>query len=193
MKPDIFEARVGQMLVLPELDEGQERMIVEKLISELNSKFHVGLDANFSTGRDVDYGDTLTEQIGAKYIVVGSSHACHIVEALRAQGETVSSLADPSWRLNEDSAENLAIQLKKVVAENPASTVIFQLYDSCIYYPSTGPGERSLLRKGPDGKFHVPGDLVMADWSTFKQIFSSSVSLIRATGKHRKTLLSPLP
>ena len=71
--------------------------------------------------------------------------------------------------------------------------VIFQLYDSCIYYSSTGPGERSLPRKGLDGKFHVPGDLVMADWPTFKQIFSPSISLIRAAGKSRKTLLSPLP
>ena len=61
MKPDIFEARVGQTLVLPELDEGEERMVVEKLISELNSKFYVGLDANFSTGRDADHGDTQTE------------------------------------------------------------------------------------------------------------------------------------
>ena len=82
MKPDIFEARVGQKLALPELDEGQERLVVEKLIGELNSKFHVGLDANFSTGRDEDKGATTTEQIGDSYIVVGSSHACRIVEAL---------------------------------------------------------------------------------------------------------------
>ena len=193
MRTDIFEAEVGQLLVLPELDEGQERIVVEKLISELNTKFHVGLDANFSTGRDKDHGDMLPELIGAKYIVVGSSHACHIVEALQAQGETVSSLADPSWRLTDESAEKLANRLKKLVAENPESTVIFQLYDSCIYYSSTGPGERSLPRKGPDGKFHVPGDLVMADWPTFKQIFAPSIPLIRAAGKNRKTLLSPLP
>ena len=193
MKPDIFEARVGQKLILPELDEGEERRVVEKLIVELNSKFYVGLDANFSTGRDADHGDTQPEQLGTKYIVVGSSHACHIVEALRAQGDTVTSLADPSWRLTEDSAELLAIQLRKAVAENPDSTVIFQLYDSCIYYSSTGPGERSLPRKGLDGKFHVPGDLVMADWPTFKQIFTPSIPLIRAAGKNPKTLLSPLP
>ena len=52
MKPEVFEAAVRQDLCLPELDEGQECVIIETLVGELNCKFHVGLDTNFNTSRD---------------------------------------------------------------------------------------------------------------------------------------------
>ena len=53
-KPEVFEAVVGLKCTLPEIDEGLERVIVEKLIAKLNSKFLAGLDKNFSTCRDED-------------------------------------------------------------------------------------------------------------------------------------------
>ena len=166
---------------------------METLIAELNSKFLAGLDSNFSTCRDEEANLTLTERIGDSFIVVGSSHAHRIAEALRGQGDTVTSLADPTWRLTEENAATLANSLKTAASNNPSATVILQLYDSSVYYSSTGPGERSLPRRGQDGHYHVPGDLVMADWPTFKQIFASSLPLIRAGGKLKKVLLSPLP
>ena len=135
----------------------------------------------------------MTEKIGDTFIVVGSRHAHRIAEALRAQGDTVNYLEDPTWRLTEENATILAKSLKTAVSNNPTATVILQLYDSSIYYSSTGPGERSLPSRGQYGHYHVPGDLVMAEWPTFKQIFTSSLPLIRAGGKLKKILLSPLP
>ena len=144
-KPEVFEAVVGQKWSLPELDRVQEREIVEKLVAERNSKFHGGLDANFSMCREEDKSVTMTEEIGDTFILAGSSHAHWIAEALLAQGDMVTFLADSTWRLTEENATNLAKSLKSAVLNNPAATVILQLYDSSIYYSSTGPGERSLL------------------------------------------------
>ena len=192
-KPEVFEAVVGLKCTLPEIGEGLERSIVETLIGELNNKFLAGLDSNFSTCRDEEANQTLSERIGDSFIVVGSSHAHRIAEALRRQGDTVTSLADPTWRLTEENVATLASSLKTAVSDNPSATVILQLYDSSVYYSSTGPGERSLPRRGQDGHYHVPGDLVMADWPSFKQIFASSLPLIRAGGELKKILLSPLP
>ena len=118
MKPDVFEATIRQDLCLPVLDEGHERVIVETLVGELNCKFHVGLDPNFSTAREPGYEESEQDSQGDNYIVVGSSHASRLVEALRAIGESVTSLADPKWRLTEDSAKVLAAQLKSAVAAN---------------------------------------------------------------------------
>ena len=193
LKPEVFEAAIKSDHALPELDEGLERAIIESLVAELNSKFHVGLDANFTTSRELGATDTEEELSGDNYIVVGSSHACRLVEALKNIGESVTSLANPRWRLTEENAKTLAVRLKSAVAANPTATVIFWIFDSCIYFSSTAPGERSLPRRGKDGHFHVQGELTMADWPTFKLIFASSIPLLRAAGKSKKIILSPLP
>ena len=192
-KPEIFEASISNGWVIPAIDEGQERLIIEQLITELNTKFQVGLDQNFSTCLDTTAEESEEGRSQVDYIVVGSSHGCRLVEALRSQGESVYSLADSKWRLSEETAVAISKKLQETVAEYPAATVIFQLYDNGTYYSSTAPGERSLPRKGEDGKYHVPGELVMADWPTFKLVFASSIPLLRAAGKNRKIILSPLP
>ena len=51
----------------------------------------------------------------------------------------------------------------------------------------------SLLERATKGKFHVPGELALADWPTFKKIFNISVPLLRAGGDNKKLLLSLLP
>ena len=98
MKPEVFEAAVRQELFLPELDEGQEHVIIETLVGELNRKFHVGLDTNFNTSRELGTEETEEDNQGDNFIVVGSSHASRLVDALRAMGGSVTSLADPKWR-----------------------------------------------------------------------------------------------
>ena len=39
----------------------------------------------------------------------------------------------------------------------------------------------------------MPGELVLADWSALKKIFNTALPLLRAGGKNRKIILSPLP
>ena len=83
--------------------------------------------------------ETEEDNQGDNFIVVGSNHANRLVHALRAIGELVTSLADPKWRLTEDSAKVLAAQLKSAVAANPAAMVIFWIFDSSVFYSSTAP------------------------------------------------------
>ena len=53
--------------------------------------------------------------------------------------------------------------------------VLFQLFDSCIYFSSSSPGEQALPKRGEDGVYHVPGDLVLAD--SFRKIFVTALPL----------------
>ena len=39
----------------------------------------------------------------------------------------------------------------------------------------------------------MPGELVLADWAALKKIFTTALPLIRAGGKNKKVILSPLP
>ena len=39
----------------------------------------------------------------------------------------------------------------------------------------------------------MPGDLVLADWNSFRKIFVTALPLLRAAGPNLKLILSPLP
>ena len=126
-------------------------------------------------------------------ILVGSSHMDRTASALRKQGEKVYSLASPHWRLNEENVLSTSKKLEDAVRNNPTATVIYQIFDSSIYFASSAPGEQVLPRRGADGKHHVPGELVLADWATFRKIFYVAIPLLRAGGENKKIILSPLP
>ena len=86
-----------------------------------------------------------------------------------------------------------ATKLEEAVRNNPTATVIYQIFDSSIYFASSAPGEQVLPRRGVDGKHHVCGELVLANWTAFKKIFYAAVPLLRAGGDNKKIILSPLP
>ena len=103
MIPTVFSLDGPANRVMVKIEEATERSILGCLVEELNSKFNASLDMNFSTSR------TPTDHImEAKadledYIVIGSSHAHRLANALKELGESVHSLASPSWRLNEEN------------------------------------------------------------------------------------------
>ena len=84
-------------------------------------------------------------------------------------------------------------KLEDAVRNNPLATVIYQIFDSSIYFASSAPGEQVLPRRGANGKHHAPGELVLADWATFRKIFYVAIPLLRAGGENKKIILSPLP
>ena len=174
-------------------DEPTERTIIECLISDLNQKFSVGLDTNFSTNRSVDphCPDNIKETVN--FVLVGSSHASRISAALSAAGEKVLCLASPSWRLSAENVAALAQTVEEAAASNPEAIFVFQLYDSSVYFSSSDSGELSLPKRGEDGRYHVLGELAYAEWAVLKKIFNTSSPLLRAAGSCMKLILSPLP
>ena len=191
----VFSTELDLGLYLNPVDEPRERDIMSALISELNEKFNAGLDRNFSTNRKATL--LMEEEEAAPppddVILVGSSHLAPTAVALRRLGENVNNMASPYWRLTEENVAAGAASLSKVAKLNPEATIIFQLYDSSIYFASSAPGEQALPRKEADGKYHICGELVLADWAAFRKIFYSSVLLLRAGGNNKKIILSPLP
>ena len=127
------------------------------------------------------------------FIVVGSSHTYRLANAMKEAGETVNCLASPFWRPTVENITNTSAALTEAVTNNPHATVVLQLYDSSIYFASAETGELTLPKRGEDGKYHIVGELVLADWSAFKKIFNVSALLLRAAGTSRKIILSPLP
>ena len=192
-RTSIFSLDGPLNLIMEAATESTERTIIECLIRELNLKFNAGLDNNFSTSRSGE--PTISEDIRETFdfVMVGSSHAHRISAALSAGSERVLCLTSPSWRLNAENVAALIKPLEEAVSNNPGAVVVFQLYDSSIYFGSTDSGELSLPKRGEDGRYHVLGELALAEWSTLRKIFNISVPLLRAAGTNKKLILSPLP
>ena len=95
--------------------------------------------------------------------------------------------------MTEENIASTSMNLEEAVRANPSAIVIFQMLDSSIYFWSSEEGEITLPKRAPDGRFHVLGELVLADWSALKKIFTTSLPHIRAGGRNEKLILSPLP
>ena len=87
----------------------------------------------------------------------------------------------------------LAKTVEDAAANNPEAIFVFQLYDSSIYFGSSDSGELSLPKRGEDGRYHVLGELALAEWAALKKIFNISAPLLRAASGNMKLILSPLP
>ena len=169
----IFSLETNTSFLWNSADESTERALVSTLVSELNTKFSAGLDSNFSTSRDVRADTEEDDQSLDSFIVVGGSHASRLVSALLRLGESVTCLAKPTWRLTDENVSESAKALADAVKGNSEAVVLFHLFDSCIYFSSSSPGEQALPKRGEDGVYHVPGDLVLAD--SFRKIFVTAL------------------
>ena len=167
LKPTIFQTAWIPDIRLVPISEAGERALISQLIAELNRKFDVNLDTNFSTSRDVEpsLDGSALEAMGNPYIIVGSSHVYRLAAALTQQGESVTCLASPFWRLTGENVATTSKSLEDAVRTNPTAIVIFQMLDSSIYFSSSEEGEITLPKKAADGRYHVPGELVLADWT----------------------------
>ena len=71
------------------IDEADERLILEKLTNELNQKFGLGLDVNFSLSREGNSNmeDALNDSPEEGFILMGSSRAFRLAAALNSHGD----------------------------------------------------------------------------------------------------------
>ena len=155
LKTAVFIKEWIHSCVLVPVEESLERDILTSLLKELNSKFNTKFDLNFTTSRDISPITDLedTRVVPDNYIAIGSSHLTRTVMAMRAQGETVNSLASPHWKLNDENVESSAGALAEIIKANTTVTIIYQLFDSCVFFSSSSLGEQALPKRGEDGSF----------------------------------------
>ena len=196
LKPAVFSGTWYPDLILVPTSEADERKLMDKLIQELNCRFDVNLDRNYSTCRDVvnnSDAEDMTDSSGQSYILVGSSHAYRMSAAFTNLGEATTCLASPFWRLNAENVATTSSSISELVAQHPDAVIVYQLFDSSVYFSSSEEGEVILPKRGEDGRYHVVGDLTLADWHVLKKLFNTALPLLRAGGKNKKIILSPLP
>jgi hypothetical protein len=182
---------------LEPISEADEKNIIEMLAQELNSTFMTDLALEVSTVRDSGSGDAFgTEDAlgGKRFIIVGASHASRLACALEDMGATVIDLSVPGWRAENDTVSQMMAELGAVLDEEYSGEtfIVYHLYDNSCYLACGADGERSLPVKLADNKYHVPGRLVYIDRAGFRDLFTTTLPLLRAGRDHTKILLTPI-
>jgi hypothetical protein len=127
-------------------------------------------------------------------VLVGSSHATRLASAYDDMELEVVDLSVPGWQATPANVTNMSAELTKVLAEHfdGETIIIYQLFDNLCYRVCDDNGNRSLPVRGDDGKYHLPGKMVLADRDEFRTIFMDILPLLRASANSVKILMTPL-
>jgi len=165
------------------------------MLEELNSKFALQLDPYPSTERS---GQQAPDQIGEAPINVvfaGSSHTARTLDQFEREGVTIFDATVPGFRLNPDTATEMAEEVKNLVTGlNPENTaVIIQVLDNSTFYCGTEYGEMTLPKRGADRRYHIVGELRFLKKASFRELFAYLLLIIKAAGKAQVIIWIPLP
>jgi hypothetical protein len=179
--------------VIEAVSEVDERNMIDQLIQELNAGFMTEL-AECTVEREVDCSLEHSEALyGKRIIMIGASHTARLANVMEDMGAVVVDLSIPGWRITGDNVSSQVQQLTSVLSEEyeGETYMIYQLFDNSVFFASND-DIQELPRKGQDGKYHVPGKLVIADRDEFKRLFTEILPLLRSGLDHKKFILSPL-
>ena len=172
------------------LTSDQEGRIVVTLIGELKQNLALELDPTPKGSRSISSRGELG---AAAYLVVGSSNAKWLAEALKAKGIATGSVLCSNWRATKKSAEDMATLVKEELAANFYSAVVYLLLDNNVYFSKFEDGSLCPARKAIDGKYHVDGELVVAARDTLFFILKLCAPLWEAAKGRHMVVVGPLP
>ena len=143
-----------------ELSEEQEEILITALINELQVNLALNLDScpifDRNPGPEPKKGTDC-------YLVVGSSNARRLCDALNQKGIETGFVISQNWRATKRSVADMAAHIQEELSLKTYTAVIFQLLDNNFYFEQGEDGSKALPCKGQDGHFHVVGDLALAD------------------------------
>jgi hypothetical protein len=71
--------------------------------------------------------------------------------------------------------------------------VLVQILDNSIYQCKRDNGDRTLPKKGRDGKYHAEGELCVVNRDTLRELFSTIQPILRVSRNFQCIMLTPLP
>jgi hypothetical protein len=180
--------------VVEPISEDFERYLLASLVDEMNNLFPLNLSTDFVCDRFLEE-DAFEETTNRTALVlVGASHLRNLARFLDTQEWQVHDLTTPGWRISEQSVEQKTQEIVKLSehVDLEKSTIILQLFDNCVFMAGGAGGTKNLPVRGHDGKYHVIGELVVADKAGVKDLAGKLVPLLKALGSAKKLVLSPL-
>jgi hypothetical protein len=172
-----------------------EKEIISSLINELRAGAALPLDTEPAFDRmvPVEGGRTAGHQPKLDYLIVGRTGASTMIaEALERKQKKVEIISNPDWRLTSSFVNHLAKEAKVAIeARRPRVVVIAGLeesylmarYDEVYTVPAT---------RGPDGRHHIHGDLVVANPEAQGKLLGLLEPLLEMTAGIATLIVGPM-
>jgi hypothetical protein len=169
-----------------------EDAIVSTMMQEISNKFAIPMSRPAPPSRLSGRG---TGEF--RFVIVGSSHAIRLAEALKKTGALTVLAAKPGWRISKAAVEDL-VKLTSECLDAAGKSAgedffIFQLFDNsfhmarseeCTYLPHS---------KDSNGRYHVFGEAVLAPRDTQFEMFRTCIPILKQAAGKNSVMLAPLP
>ncbi len=180
---------------LPTLEEGDEQQFINIMLEELNSKFALQLDLSPITDWSCQSATDTPDESGTYIVLAGASHSSRLIDPLESAHLTVVDSTVAGFRITDSAVAAMAADLEEKLADlDPKNTVVLvQIFDNSIYQCKRENGDRTLPKKGRDGKYHAEGELCVVNRDTLRELFSAIQPILRVIRNFQSILLTPLP
>jgi hypothetical protein len=143
---------------------------------------------SFERGVDWCLGQATT----GGYLIVGSSNAKRLYNAVISGGGAADLIYEPNFRINKGSVQALEGKLKDAIKAKRPDTIVLQILDSTLYYTMTEEGNK-IPMESIGGRYHAAGDLALADKHTMEKVLKLCKPLLQAAGNIKTVVVGPLP
>ena len=169
-----------------------EEKLVDVLLLELSDKFgtkaiEVSVDRGLRARREPPGPSKKS------LVIVGASNSERLANELADNGHTVFQVKTTSWMATPETVRVLENHVSCAVEEHKPDAVIYMLLDNSLFLGRTADGTTMRAKRGPDGIYHIRGDLVMAPKNVQLNIFSMVKPIFMAAGSKPLILMTPLP
>jgi hypothetical protein len=175
-------------------DTMTEKEIIKSVITELRTGLALPLEQDPAFDRTVpDKGRAITGQTKLDYLVIGRTRtATMMVAALTRAGKKTEVISNQDWRLTAAYVGQLAEAAKAAVTANKPTAVIVVGLDESFFMASYEEVHTLPAAKGPDGKYHIHGNLVVAGVEAQKKLFELMEPIIEATKGIKTVIVAPV-
>jgi hypothetical protein len=173
------------------LTPAAEKEYLDSLIGELRARQALELDPEPTLDR-VIYSSTKVKR-HIDIMVVGSSNAAKLVDALIAKGKSVMLVMEPHWVINRQSVELLATRMHRELQFTDPDITVLQFLDNSCFFARRDDGSRILPTLIDDGRYHLPGKIVVCSQETQAEQFRLLKPIFNALERRTALCIGPMP
>jgi len=178
---------------VPPLPQAAEELLIAPLLRKLNEAFSLNLCLSPSFDRDMEAiaASISGARCDLNYVVVGGSHAGRLATAMGGLGCAVDRVTASGWKVSSDNVAAVIEKLEELSAI--PDIIVLQLLDNSSFFCLGEDGTLSHPQLLGDKKYHVTGQLKVANKDQVKAILKLITPILRFKPDVEKVLVSCLP
>jgi len=184
----VYEYNSSCPAQLNRLDRKTTEELVHVLIDTLATNFSLVADPEIILGKVAAKGTGIKHNLSIA--VIGASVMSQLVPHLRALGLPVHDITKPGWVPSAAGLAEVSARLQEVPREG--TIFVLDLLSNSTYRWLQYDGSTALPMK-QENRFHLPGEVVVADLATITKTLGASASILQDLGPGPKVFIPPLP